>query len=168
MTEELTAEQTTAEGEAARELEALAFLPPLSQAVRRVVPALLAVGLVLFIPFGWFTEQGRQQVQERGVGPVLLGWAGMLVLLVLGALLGLAIARALGTSTRRFRRVEVLRLAVGESVVAAAGTTFVAVLVAGGSSDLLRVLAIAFVLTFLFSWAMLLPLYRQAWDAAAS
>lgn len=153
-------------GDDVERLELTAFRPPFAHVVVGVVPMLVVVGLVLFLPY-WWTPEGRAQVVERGWLPVVLGWIGMVLIIVLGALLGLGLARIFANGVQRFRRVDVFRLALWHAVVGGAGATLASIFVAGSVADLLRVITIVFFMTVIFTWAALFPRYRRAWDASA-
>lgn len=151
-----------------QELEVISFRPTMRVSAVRVSIALLAVGLALLVPYMFGTALGRQQLDERGFAGLLATWLLMIVLVTIGALLGIVISRSISNPTRRVRRTHTLRLASGEAAFAAAGATFAAVIVMSiDFMPMVSVLGIVFVMAFLFSWAMLFPIYRQGWDAAA-
>ena len=169
--EELDGDADLASGDHAddeRQLELLAFRPSLRRSAAVVAAALFGVGLVLFVPFVVATPFGRAALEARGFLALAGSWIVMVLIIVAGGLIALTGVRALSSVLRRARRTDVLKLALGEAAVTAAGATFAAALVSGALNDLIRVLAITFVLTFLFTWAMLFPLYRRAWDEAAA
>lgn len=150
------------------ELEVVAFRPSMRASVVRVSLALVAVGAALLVPYIFGTTLGQQQLESRGVLGLLATWLMMVALVTIGALLGIAVARSISNPTRRVRRTQTLRLALGEAGFAAAGATFAAVIVMSiDFMQMVSVLGIVFVMAFLFSWAMLFPLYRSSWDTAA-
>lgn len=148
-------------------IEVAAFRPGFVRSAAHVAPALLVVGLVLAVPFAIMTPLGRDQVGRLGLGGFVLGWTVVVVAIVLAAVLAIGILRAVSPGVRRFGRRDAVRLAAGDAVAAGAAATGVAFLVAGGVDDVMRVLAFAFVLTTLFTWAMLVPLYRRGHDRVA-
>ncbi|MGO2112797.1 MAG: hypothetical protein ACTH31_14425 [Pseudoclavibacter sp.] len=151
-----------------RHLELVAFRPPLGATVLRVAPALLIVGMLLCIPFSIGTDAGRAITIERGVLGLAGTWLGMIAIIVLAAILGISISRSVSNELRRSRRVDTFRIAIGESAFAAAAATMAgAIIVTIDMLDAVAVIGVVFVMTFLFTWAMLFPLYRKAWDDAA-
>ncbi|WP_424465560.1 hypothetical protein [Pseudoclavibacter helvolus] len=142
------------------------FRPGQVEVLRRLIPTLLAVGLVAFFAYALFTEIGSAQLGDRGFVPLLLGWLAMLGLCILGAVAALAAERGVSTGLRAYTRARVLPLAIGHSLLAAAGATFCSFWVSGGAYDLLTVLSCTFLLTFLFTAAVLVPAYLSGFANA--
>ena len=151
----------------AERIEAIAFRPSTTRTLAYVAPVLVVVGLAIFPLVAFGTPIGRRLLEERGAG-FFGGWAVMILIIVGSAMLALAILRAISSGTRRLRRVDTLRLAVADAASAAAGAVGGTVLTSASLDDVMRVLAFAFVLTFLFTWAMVLPLTRRSWDQASA
>lgn len=132
----------------------------------RLVPTLLGVGVVTFFGYAFLTEVGRVQLDERGFLQLLLGWLAMLGLCILGAVAALAAERGVSTGLRSYTRQRVLPLALGHSILAAAGATFCSFWISGGAYDLLTVMTCTFVLTLLFTASVLVPAYLTGFAGA--
>lgn len=148
-------------------LEVAAFRPGFLTSARFVAPALLVVGMLVLIPF-LGTPVGRSQLERLGFGGLLGGWFVLVAAACVAAILAIAILRWVSSGTRRYARRDVLRLAAGDAVAAGAAAAFVSFLVSGGIEDVTRVLTVTFVICALFTWAMLVPLYRRGWDGVAA
>lgn len=157
---------SAAPAEDAPSISLAAFRPSQRDVLARLVPTLLAVGLVAFFGFALLTDVGRAQLDERGFVPLLLGWIAMLALCILGAVAALAAERGVSTGLRSYTRKRVLPLALGHSILAAAGATFFSFWISGGAYDLLTVLTCTFVLTLLFTAAVLVPAYLTGFAQA--
>ncbi|PPG29273.1 hypothetical protein [Pseudoclavibacter sp. RFBB5] len=142
------------------------FRPSQRDVLARLVPTLLGVGLVAFLGYALATEAGRTQLDERGFVPLLLGWIAMLGLCILGAVAALAAERGVSTGLRSYTRQRVLPLALGHSILAAAGATFCSFWISGGAYNLLTVLTCTFVLTLLFTASVLVPAYLTGFARA--
>ncbi|MBF4458713.1 hypothetical protein [Pseudoclavibacter sp. VKM Ac-2867] len=143
-----------------------AFRPSQREVLSRLVPTLVAVGLVMFFGYALLTEVGRVQLDQRGFLPLLLGWLAMLLLCILGAVAALAAERGVSTGLRSYTRRRVLPLAIGHSILAAAGATFCSFWISGGAYDLLTVMTCTFVLTLLFTASVLVPAYLTGFAKA--
>lgn len=143
-----------------------AFRPGQREVLGRLVPTLLAVGIASFFGYAFLTEVGRVQLDERGFLQLLLGWIAMLGLCILGAVAALAAERGVSTGLRSYTRERVLPLALGHSILAAAGATFCSFWISGGAYDLLTVLTCTFVLTLLFTASVLVPAYLTGFARA--
>lgn len=149
------------------ELEVVSFRPAMRDSAVRVAPTLLIVGMVLCVPFAIGTPMGQQLADERGVLGLGATWFAMVVIIIVGALLAIATSRGIANPVRRATRTDTLKLALGDSAFAAAGATLASVIIMSiNFIDMVSIIGIVFAMTFLFSWAMLFPLYRQSWDDA--
>lgn len=149
-----------------RQLELVTFRPSLAMTAAYVGPVLIVAGLLVYIPFLRASPEAQAYAETRGL-ELFGSWAVMVLLIVGAALIAMAIMRAFSSVTRRASRFDTLKLALADATFAAMGATGAAALVAGFVDDMMRVLAVTFVLTFVFTWAMSFPLHRRAWDAAA-
>lgn len=120
----------------------------------------------MFFGFALLTEVGRVQLDQRGFLPLLLGWLAMLLLCILGAVAALAAERGVSTGLHSYTRRRVLPLAIGHSIIAAAGATFCSFWISGGAYDLLTVMTCTFVLTLLFTASVLVPAYLTGFAKA--
>lgn len=140
--------------------------PTLARASAAVGLCLFAVGALLFPAYALGTPLGLWRLDAEGPLPLLAGWLVRVAAVSAAGLLGPAVLRAVSTGLLPCTRRGVVRFAALEAFLCAAPATLMSFLVAGGVDDLMRVLTLAFVLTALFSFAVLLPLYRRGWDAA--
>ncbi|PPF42487.1 hypothetical protein C5B85_15905 [Pseudoclavibacter sp. AY1F1] len=143
-----------------------AFRPDQRELLGRLVPTLLIVGIVAFFGYALLTDDGRVQLDSRGFLQLLLGWLAMLGLCILGAVAALAAERGVSTGLRLYTRRRVLPLALGHSILAAAGATFCSFWISGGAYDLLTVMTCTFVLTLLFTASVLVPAYLSGFARA--
>lgn len=147
-------------------LESVAFRPGVLRSAQFVAPALAIVGMLVLIPF-IMTPIGSSQLERLGFGGVLRGWLVLVLASCAAAILAITVLRWVSAGTRRYARRDVFRLAAGDALAAGGAAAFVSFLVSGGIEDVTRVLTTSFVLCALFTWAMLVPLYRRGWDAVA-
>lgn len=153
-------------GEQPARIELVRFRPSFWRAAAAVGSCLVVVGFALFPAFALGTPLGRWRLGEEGVLVLFAGWAVMVVAVSAAALTGPALLRGVSTGLRQSTRRGVVQLAAFEAVLCAAPATLMSFLVAGGVDDIMRVLATTFFMTGVFSFAVLLPMYRRGWDDA--
>lgn len=124
--------------------------------------------LAAFPVVTWFTDGGAQDAQRLGLGGWFVSWLVIAALAVAGTCLGYRILLNLAPGNRGFTERRVLRLALGDSFLAMSGGFALAFFPLTFVRDVMAGTALAAMLGFLFTAAVLVPTYIERWRSAAA
>ncbi|SJM65707.1 hypothetical protein [Gulosibacter sp. 10] len=139
---------------------------PLARTTVSIIALTFTAWVVSFFLIVYTTESGAASLEARGFGPLLLSWLALSAVVSGGYGLGYLVLRNLADGQRMYRRQEVVKLALAESIASMCGGFAIGFLPMIMMADLFLMLAWTFAVGILFSFAVIMPRYAQGWQRA--